>query len=255
MSILRSILLEADEEDEKKEDSEKEEKEDDKDNEEKDSSSDDEDDSDYEDYMPDPDDGPMGEIENTDDKDSDSSFDYDDITIGDNDHDDSSDFDSDDLYSKIAKCAYACVLVSNNMKHIHLNVVGRKFDTIHNLTDKYYGNINYISDTLFEIAMEKTNRVDNPTNAPKHCPDIRIESDDNYEYDNALDVISDNLRSLIDYFKEARSVCDSRPDIQSKLDDELSFLNKELNFIVRRSRSSSSDESYSESTYIYNQFI
>lgn len=140
------------------------------------------------------------------------------------------------VYDKLAKLGYACTVVANNMKHIHLNASGDKFEEIHSVTDRYYSHFNWIADTAFEIAAESPLiKLDNPTRAKEHVEDIEVETESSYSFNTAVERMTANLSKIIEYAKEAReSAGEARTDVQSKLDEELAYLNKEVNFILRR---------------------
>lgn len=268
-----NILLEADDE-EKKEDKaaekeeKKEEKKEDKKEEDKkkddDKDKDPEDSDEYNDIMDDGDDTESDDSDNddlgddyndivaddTEDDDdyNDSFMDSDDDTDSDSSSDDgdfntlvivgkdSDSLESGGLYEKLAKLAYACVIVSNNMKHIHLNTSGRKFEEIHNQSEEYYRHFAYKTDEYFELAAESPmTKLDNPNRAKEHVDDIEVETERDYgSFELAQSRMSANLSKIIDYIKDAREAAESRSDIQSRLDDELGYLNKQVNFIIRK---------------------
>jgi DNA-binding ferritin-like protein len=255
-----NILLEAEDEEKKEKEEEKKEEKKEKDEEEKkddDKKKDEEpeDSDEYNDIMAD-DDDPDTDTEDDDDEWNDSFMgDDDDLTsdedpTADDSSEDSGDFNtlvivgkegegagSDDLYEKLAKLAYACVVVSNNMKHIHLNTSGRKFEEIHNQSEEYYRHFAYKTDEYFELAAESPAvKLDNPTRAKEHVEDIEVESEGDYgSFELAQSRMSANLSKIIDYLKEAREAAgNARPDIQSRIDDELGYLNKQVNFIIRK---------------------
>ena len=43
-----------------------------------------------------------------------------------------------------------------------------------------------------------------------------------------------NLRHILECIKCAREAADSRTDVQSKLDDYIGYLNKQINFLMER---------------------
>lgn len=271
-----NILLEADDEEkkedkaaekeEKKEDKKEDKEEDKKKDDDKDKDKDPEDSDEYNDIMDD------GDDTESDDEGSDDDLgdDYNDIVADDDTEDDDDyndsfmdsddDMDSDsssddgdfntlvivgkdsdslgggDLYEKLAKLAYACVIVSNNMKHIHLNTSGRKFEEIHNQSEEYYRHFAYKTDEYFELAAESPmTKLDNPNRAKEHVDDIEVETEGDYgSFELAQSRMSANLSKIIDYIKDAREAAGSRSDIQSRLDDELGYLNKQVNFIIRK---------------------
>lgn len=108
------------ENEDKKDDEEKEkEKEDEKD--------DDSSDEDYNDLMDDEEDLDDSDVDDdlsddSDDSSDDSDSDYNTLVVVKSDSDDS---DTGTVYDKAAKAAYAYIVISNNMKHIHLNVCGK----------------------------------------------------------------------------------------------------------------------------------
>lgn len=156
----------------------------------------------------------------------------------DSDDDDSDDDDSgedNELFDKIAKAGYAYTLISNNMKYVHLNASGKKFREIHGMADNYHNHFRYMSDALFELASESPSiKLDNPTRSKEHCEDIEVETASIYDFNSAMKVFSNNLKLALEYIEEIREEASSRTDIQSKMDEETSYLNKELNYFIRK---------------------
>lgn len=140
------------------------------------------------------------------------------------------------VFEKIAKIGYVYTVISNNMKHIHLNACGKKFEEIHRTAETYYNHFNYFADDMFELASESPLiKLDNPTRAKEHVEGIEVETDTSYPFETAMARMSDNLNKAIECVKDARATAgDSRTDIQSKLDEELSYLNKEFNYFLRK---------------------
>lgn len=239
---VNDFFLEADDEAKKEEDEKKEDKKDDK--------SSDEDDSEYNDLMDDD--------TNSDSSEDDEYNDLMDDDIGDLSADDDepvADDSSDDyntlivvkggdkdgcceggIYDKLAKLGYLFTVISNNMKHIHLNCAGKKFEEIHRASEEYYHHFNYKSDQYYELAAESPLiKLDNPTRAKEHVEDIEVETEENYTFDNAISRMTDNFNKAIEYIKCARECAgNDRTDIQSTLDEELTYLNKQCNFILRK---------------------
>ena len=143
---------------------------------------------------------------------------------------------SNSVYEKLAKLGYVYTVIANNMKHIHLNTCGRKFEEIHRQAENYYNHFNYGADHMFEVAAESPFvKLDNPTRAKEHVEDIEVETDDKYPFEKALSVMSNNLNKAIEYAKEVRIAAgDARSDVQSFLDDQLVYLNKEANYFIRK---------------------
>jgi DNA-binding ferritin-like protein len=140
------------------------------------------------------------------------------------------------VYEKVAKIGYVYTVISNNMKHIHLNACGKKFEEIHRTAETYYNHFNYFADSMFELASESPLiKLDNPARAKEHAEGIEVEADTSYPFETAMARMSDNLNKAIECVKDARAAAgDSRTDIQSKLDEELSYLNKEFNYFLRK---------------------
>ena len=140
------------------------------------------------------------------------------------------------VYEKIAKLGYLYVVIANNMKHIHLNCSGRKFNEIHKDSEEYYYHFGGLSDKWFEVAAESPlTKLDNPTRAKEHVEDIEVESKEDYTFVDAFAAISSNFNKAIDYCKEVREAAgDARSDIQSSIDEELTYLNKHYGFILRK---------------------
>lgn len=183
-------------------------------------------DDDYNDLMDD-------DMDTSDDTDDSDSSDYNTLLVVSADDDESS--DSGNVYEKAAKAAYAYVVISNNMKHVHLNVCGRKFNEIHQMCDTYYNHFSDMADYFYELAAQSPLvTLDNPTRAKEHCEDIDVETEKEYDFKSALMCIDSNIKLAIKYISELRESSDMRTDVQSKVDDELGYLNKESRYFIRR---------------------
>lgn len=143
---------------------------------------------------------------------------------------------SGSVYDALAKLGYLYVVISNNMKHIHLNCAGRKFDELHRQSEEYYYHFNEKADQYFELAAESPMiKLDNPTRSKEHVEDVDVESEENYTFETGISRMSNNLNKAIEYLKTTREKAgDDRTDIQSTLDEELTYLNKQYNFILRK---------------------
>lgn len=138
-----------------------------------------------------------------------------------------------DVYSQAAIVGYAYTIISNNFKHVHLNIVGPKFDRIHTLCDEYYQYFADKADFFFELALQNLDSVDNPNNA-KMYSDVGVLEERNYDYHDAGTCMCAQFQSAIDAVCALRDAAASMTDIQSDCDSELSYLNKELNFFMRK---------------------
>lgn len=253
------FLNEADDDEEKKKNKDEDEKEEDKDEKEdsEKEKSDDSDDEEYNDLIDDDDDSDDKEDDIT----TDSSDDFNDLDASSDedfssDDDDISDdsssddeyntlvvvkTDSDDssscgsLYDKAAKVAYAYTVIANNMRHIHINACGNNFEDIHQTTDSVHCHFNYASDYFYELAAESPLvELDNPTRAKEHCEDIEVETNKDYDFKTAFEAIDRNLNYAIKYLSELRDCADSRKDVQSKIDEELGYINKQSKYVIRK---------------------
>lgn len=261
--MANMFLLEDDEELKKKKDDEDEELDDEKDEDKKDDDDDDSS-SDGNDYLDDMDSDEDDDDSSSDDDSDSSGNDY----LGDEEdstEDDSDWSDSEDDYSSndylgdddsssdsgecccqetglLAKLAYAIVVATNNFEHVHLMCAGKKFDTIHSMTDNLVGKCWYLIDVAAELALEdEACELDNFCNAAKYVPEMGVETEKTYDYETACTAVSETLRKLIDVTKEARDASD-KSHVQSKLDEWLATFNKEYNFLMKR-RMKNVDES------------
>ena len=269
------FINEADDDEEKKKNEDKDDKKEEK--EKKESKEKEDDDDDYNDLDLMGDDDSDTDIDDVDDSEE-SDDDYNDLmdddmdTSDDTDDSDSSDYntllvvsdtddkssDSGSVYEKAAKAAYAYVVISNNMKHVHLNVCGRKFNEIHQMCDTYYNHFSDMADYFYELAAQSTLvTIDNPTRAKEHCEDIDVETEKEYDFKSALMCIDSNIKLAIKYISELRESSDMRTDVQSKVDDELGYLNKESRYFIRRrlKEPMSSDNDVEMEAYVYNDLF
>ena len=271
------FINEADDDEEKKKNDDKEKDDKKEEKEKKDSKEKEDDDDDYNDLDLMGDDDSDTDIDDVDDSEE-SDDDYNDLmdddmdTSDDTDDSDSSDYntllvvsDTDDkssdngnVYEKAAKAAYAYVVISNNMKHVHLNVCGRKFNEIHQMCDTYYNHFSDMADYFYELAAQSSLvTLDNPTRAKEHCEDIDVETEKEYDFKSALMCIDSNIKLAIKYISELRESSDMRTDVQSKVDDELGYLNKESRYFIRRrlKEPMSSDNDVEMEAYAYNDLL
>ena len=271
------FINEADDDEEKKKNDDKEKDDKKEEKEKKDSKEKEDDDDDYNDLDLMGDDDSDTDIDDVDDSEE-SDDDYNDLmdddmdTSDDTDDSDSSDYntllvvsdtddkssDSGSVYEKAAKAAYAYVVISNNMKHVHLNVCGRKFNEIHQMCDTYYNHFSDMADYFYELAAQSTLvTLDNPTRAKEHCEDIDVETEKEYDFKSALMCIDSNIKLAIKYISELRESSDMRTDVQSKVDDELGYLNKESRYFIRRrlKEPMSSDNDVEMEAYVYNDLF
>ena len=268
------FINEADDDEEKKKNDDKEKDDKKEEKEKKDSKEKGDDDDDYNDLDLMGDDDSDTDIDDVDDSEE-SDDDYNDLMDDDrdpSDDSDSSDYntllvvsdtddkssDSGSVYEKAAKAAYAYVVISNNMKHVHLNVCGRKFNEIHQMCDTYYNHFSDMADYFYELAAQSPLvTLDNPTRAKEHCEDIDVETEKEYDFKSALMCIDSNIKLAIKYISELRESSDMRTDVQSKVDDELGYLNKESRYFIRRrlKEPMSSDNDVEMEAYVYNDLL
>lgn len=252
-----------DKEEDKKESEKKEESDDDKDDESSD-------DNDYNDILDDSDlsevdsDDDIDDLDTDKDSDSDSDEEYNDLMdgedLGDSDSDDalsddpenpSDATDSDyntlivvkseenadgSVYDVAAKLGYTFTVIANNMKHIHLNACGRKFEELHEKCDDYYSYFARQADWCFELASESPLvKLDNPTRAKEHCEDVEVEQSDKYGFEDGFGAVLKNMDAAISNTNKLREASETlRKDVQSKCDDILQFLNKESKYFIRK---------------------
>lgn len=143
------------------------------------------------------------------------------------------DMNNENVYATAATAGYAYTLISNNFKHIHLNAIGPRFDRIHSLCDDYYRYFSDKADFFFELALQYFDSVDNPSYANGHAS-VSILPESNYDYQAACAAMISMFQSAIEYITALRDVAVEHSDIQSDCDSELSYLNKELNFFMRK---------------------
>lgn len=242
-----NVLLEADDEskkadekDEEKKDDEKEEDKKDDEKDDKDTDTDPEESDEYNDIMSDDDDDfdsddfTGDDDEPTSDEDGDDDYNAVIMVSGDEPSGDACPECSDDVYAHMAKLGYLFTVIGNNMKHIHLNTTGRKFEEIHNQAEEYYRHFGYRCDDFFELAKQSASiELDNPGRSKEHIEDVEVETEKNYPFELAVSRMHANLSTAIDYLKRARKSAGDRTDIESMIDDELGYLNKQVNFILR----------------------
>lgn len=238
-----NVLLEADDEEKKDDDKEKdEEKKDDEKDDDKDTDkgtdTDPEESDEYNDIMSDDDDDDFDSDDFTGDDgdEGEGDDDYNAVIMvsGDEPSGDLGSEGSDDVYAHMAKLGYLFTVIGNNMKHIHLNTTGRKFEEIHNQAEEYYRHFGYRCDDFFEIAKQSASiELDNPGRSKEHIEDVEVETEKDYPFELAISRMHDNLSKAIDYLKRARQFAGDRTDIESMIDDELGYLNKQVNFVLR----------------------
>lgn len=268
-----NILLEADDEEEKKSDEKEkdeeekkdEDKKDDEDTKDTDDSSDtDTDDDEYNDLLDDSDDFDLDDQDDLDTSTDDDVIspdatdgDYNTLIVAKVDGEASSD---DSVYEAAAKLGYAFTVISNNMKHIHLNACGDKFNEIHEKGETYYYWFSDKADWAFELASESaTIKLDNPTRAKEHCEDVEVEQNSTYGFEEANHAFLKNIDMALEKVKTLREAAESiRPDVQSKCDDMSQWLNKESKYFIRKKLNNSTiaeDDTVTTESYNYNDLF
>ena len=124
----------------------------------------------------------------------------------------------------------SAVLAKNDLHHIHLHIVGESFDKIHKITNELYDSLENDIDKLAELAMELNENCPNFSVATQLLPAWQIASKDYYSYTEAVSTIEVVIGNYIASLKELRTLSESRPDIQSLLDELIRYWSKELNF-------------------------
>lgn len=162
--------------------------------------------------------------------------DYNTLIVAKVDGDAESESTTGSVYDAAAKLGYAFTVISNNMKHIHLNAAGEKFEELHEKCDMYYHYFNSKADWAFELASESPLvKLDNPTRAKEHCEDVEVEQETEYGFEDGFGAALRNLDAGIQYVNKLREAAEHiRPDIQSECDSLLTFLNKESKYFIRK---------------------
>lgn len=154
--------------------------------------------------------------------------------------DDTDDETSDDspstsgIFESMAQLVYVYTVIACNMQHIHLHASGKKFDNIHNMAEEQYRHFRYRVDGFAEIALQGDVKLDNIGNAKQHVDNIEFETNDHYSYEDACRAMDKNLKAAIEALNTARSMGDSRTDIQSTLDDELGWIHQQSSYFMNR---------------------
>lgn len=131
------------------------------------------------------------------------------------------------------KAACAAILVSNDMKHIHLHASGEDFDKTHDLAGYCYDRISYECDYLAELAIENKENMPNFTlvgNLIQWAPQVAL----TYNYAQALQAITSGLTAYIGALEQLRNTAEIKPDVQSRLDDVIRDWRKELDYKMER---------------------
>ena len=134
------------------------------------------------------------------------------------------------------KAALLCIAVSNDIWYMHLYADGEDFDKSHELTQEYYHRLSSEADFLMELAIELKESVPNPSTALQYLSDFSPETDlKSYDYTKVIMRCYEKISRYVNALQNFRD-SNSRTDIQSRIDDILSFWRKELNYkLIRRS--------------------
>ena len=139
------------------------------------------------------------------------------------------------LFDKIANLGYAFTVISANLHHIHLHAAGPRFDRIHSMAEGLYEYFDKNIDYICELALQGSGIVlDNVANSAQHVQDIPVLVDKQFDFDTACNAINDNLSAAIRYVEAVRAAAEMRSDISSDMDEMLAYLNKQLNYLMRR---------------------
>lgn len=162
--------------------------------------------------------------------------DYNTLIVAKVDGDTESESTTGSVYDVAAKLGYVFTVISNNMKHIHLNASGRKFKELHEKCDMYYHFFNQKADWAFELASESPLvKLDNPTRAKEHCEDVEVEQAAEYGFEDGFNAVLKNFDIAIENVNKLREAAEHiRPDVQSECDSLLTYLNKESKYFIRK---------------------
>ena len=137
-------------------------------------------------------------------------------------------------YSNYTIMVYTAQVIANDMKYLHWNCCGPKFDIIHGITEEYYNKLSSDVDILAELALEQPGvTLTNPSNMASkinwHAEDDKNKFSDREVFDriqNLLTIYIDALQHNYDTFDT---------NIQSELDTMIRFWTKELKYkTIRR---------------------
>ena len=131
----------------------------------------------------------------------------------------------------LAYCS--AVLLTNDLKYIHINGCGNHFDRIHSITDEYYWRSNGESDYLMELCMENSINIINPTLANTYLKDWKPECDHNYTFETAMVKIKEKITLYIESLEMLRDSM-TQSDTQSWLDDTIRYWKKESGYKMER---------------------
>lgn len=132
----------------------------------------------------------------------------------------------------LTKATCACMLFSNDMKHIHLHAHGNDFDTIHEIADTYFSQASKDLDDLAELALELSQEVPNMSRAVEYLTwDVSTET--KYNYIGAVTAIAKSLEAFITVLLQVQQSTAIDSDVQSNIDEHLRFWKKELNYKLK----------------------
>lgn len=140
----------------------------------------------------------------------------------------------DDVYTKISHLGYMCILASNDMYHIHLHCIGKKFQEIHQYAEEYHYKLVQDADTWFELALEGLDAIPNINTALDIIPEWNVVTDLSFNFNTAFKYIEDTLSCIVNQMKVIRNTQGITTDLESLLDDKIRHYTKEVNYFINR---------------------
>lgn len=136
-------------------------------------------------------------------------------------------------YNEFIKTIMTLVLVKNDCHFMHLMSKGKDFDKSHNLTQEYFESLDYVIDTVSEMALETGNTMCNYSLAGQVIPDYVPENLPEYDYPTIIEHLKNRVAIVVVSLQKLReSVTDT--SMQSKLDDIIRNWEVELNYKLHR---------------------
>ena len=121
--------------------------------------------------------------------------------------------------------------VRSNVLYIHWHATGSKFEEIHELTEKYYHILIEEYDYVAELNLQYGLSVGNPLTEYLHGME---ETKESYDYANAIPAIKLNISKYTDVLKDACNQLESLHLEHSRIDEMISYWEKELNYKLDR---------------------
>ena len=138
--------------------------------------------------------------------------------------------------NELVKIFNMLVLYDYNIRVLHWKIVGKGFETNHNLMDSYHSQLNTMIDDIGECILMLKGNIPAFTEIPTYLRNddstsyVLLNGTDKYDSEKVLENTRKMFNGLLDAYQKATDNSEIPGDIVSKLQEHQYWLRKESNY-------------------------